>query len=315
MGLHQVLLFYFGPIFLLMILAEYYTGRKRGLSLYSKGQSTASILIIVGQQLFSLLSLGILAAAALAIAWENRLFELPTSSWWYVPLLFLAHEFFYYWFHRFSHSIRWFWATHSVHHSAEELNVLASYRLGWTGWLSNGRLMFLPMVWFGFHPAAVGLAFALNLMYQSWLHTALIGKLGPLEGIFNTPSAHRVHHARNADYLDRNLGGVLVIFDRMFGTYQEERDAVPCEYGLTTPSHSLNPVRIALHDWINLFKSLKSNPVRHWPGFLFGPPGWAPDGKGRTSADIRASFRASLEDGQSWHPHDAAAARVETARG
>jgi sterol desaturase/sphingolipid hydroxylase (fatty acid hydroxylase superfamily) len=297
MNTHQILLF-FVPIFLLMILTEHKLGRKRGRSLYTRGDTLASILIAIGQQLIALLSLGVVVSAVMMIAWEYRLFDLPVTSWWYFPTLFIAHEFAYYWFHRLAHTVRWFWASHSVHHSTEELNILAAYRFGWTGWLSMGRLVFVPLIWIGFDPTIVAFMFAANLMYQSWLHTTLIGKLGLLEGILNTPSAHRVHHARNASYLDRNHGGVLIIFDRMFGTYVEEQEREPCDYGLVKPSGSHNPVRIAFYEWDNIFNDLKSSHVRHWPGFLFGPPGWAPDGKGTTSADLRTFYRAGQDVGQ-----------------
>jgi sterol desaturase/sphingolipid hydroxylase (fatty acid hydroxylase superfamily) len=297
MNIHQILLF-FVPLFLVMILTEHHIGRNRGRSLYSRGDTLASICIAIGQQLIALLSLGVVVSAVMMIAWEYRLFDLPVTSWWYLPTLFIAHEFAYYWFHRLAHEVRWFWASHSVHHSTEELNILAAYRFGWTGWLSMGRLVFVPLIWFGFEPTIVAFMFAANLMYQSWLHTTLIGKLGFLEGILNTPSAHRVHHARNASYLDRNHGGVLIIFDRMFGTYVEEQENEPCDYGLVKPSGSHNPIRIAFYEWGNIFNNLKSNPIRYWPGFLFGPPGWAPDGKGTTSADLRAFYRAGHDVGQ-----------------
>jgi sterol desaturase/sphingolipid hydroxylase (fatty acid hydroxylase superfamily) len=293
MSIHQILLF-FMPIFAVMIFTEYRIGKKRGLSLYSKGDTTASLLIAVGQQLISLLSLGVVVGAAMALTWEYRLFDLSTSSWWYIPALFLGHELAYYWFHRISHTVRWVWASHSVHHSTEEMNILAAYRFGWTGWLSMGRLVFIPLIWLGFEPSHVMGTLAANLMYQSWLHTNLIGKLGPLEGILNTPSAHRVHHAKNADYLDRNHGGVLIIFDRMFGTYVAEREDEPCEFGLITPSGSHNPIRIAFHEWRNILDDLILSPIRRWPGYLFGLPGWAPNGEGTTSADLRAAYRNNI---------------------
>ena len=292
MSVHQTLLF-FAPIFAVLIAMEYAWGRRQGLALYSWDHSLASIAIGVGQQVLGLLSLGVIAGWLMTQAWSLRLFEFSISDWWYVPVLFIAHEFFYYWFHRFSHTIRWLWATHCVHHSTEQMNILAAYRFGWTGWLSSGKLVFVPLVWFGFHPAAVASAMALNLMYQSWLHTMAVGKLGPLEGILNTPSAHRVHHARNVAYLDRNYGGVLIVFDRLFGTYCEEREEERCEFGLLSPPKSFNPIRIALHDWIALGRSLRTHAPRHWPGFLFGPPGWAPDGRGTTSKDLKAALAAS----------------------
>jgi sterol desaturase/sphingolipid hydroxylase (fatty acid hydroxylase superfamily) len=293
MSIHQILLF-FVPVFLLMIYTEVHVGRKRGQSLYSRGDTIASILIALGQQLTSLLSLGIVVGAVMAFTWEHRLFDLSVFSWWYIPALFIAHEFAYYWFHRLSHTVRWLWATHAVHHSTEEMNILASYRFGWTGWLSMGRLVFVPLIWVGFEPMNVLLMLAANLMYQSWLHTTLIAKLGFLEGILNTPSAHRVHHARNAEYLDRNYGGVLIIVDRMFGTYVEEREGEPCDYGLLKRSGSTNPIRIVFHEWVGVLHDLKLYSVRHWPGVLFGPPGWAPNGEGTASDDLRASYRKAI---------------------
>ncbi|GGY40273.1 sterol desaturase family protein [Parvularcula lutaonensis] len=292
MSVHHYLLF-FAPVFLTMIAVEVFVGRKRGLALYSRGETTASIAIALGQRLLALFPLSLVGFITLS-AYENRLFEIPSDAWWYIPLLFVLMEFAYYWFHRLSHGVRWLWATHSVHHSIEEMNILASYRFGWTGRISMGGLIYAPLALLGFPPAHYLAMLAVNLMYQSWLHTDLIGKLGPLEGIVNTPSAHRVHHAKNADYLDRNHGGVLMVFDRLFGTYQAERDHVPVEYGLVTPSGSKNPLRIAFHEWGSMLKDLRRHRPAAWPGLLFGPPGWAPDGQARTSADIRREYRNSL---------------------
>ena len=127
--------------------------------------------------------------------WNYRLAEVPLDTVWGLSLLFV--EFTYYWYHRFSHTVRWMWASHAVHHSPEELNVLASFRLSWTSMLSGDFLLFLPLIWIGFQPAAVVTALALNLIYQSWVHTELIPKLGFVDGVLNTPSNHRVHHASN----------------------------------------------------------------------------------------------------------------------
>lgn len=289
MGIHQTLLAVF-PFFIIMIAAEIVLGLRSGKKLYSKDQTIASILIAVGQQAIALAPIGIVTAVSL-FAWNNRLFDLSASSWWYWPVLFVGFEFSYYWFHRLSHEVRWLWATHSVHHSTEEMNILAAYRFGWTSWLSMGKLIFVPLSFLGFHPASILMIGGINLIYQSWLHTTLIPKLGMMEGILNTPSAHRVHHAKNAEYLDQNHGGVLMIFDRMFGTYATEKEEVPCEFGLVKPLESANAVKLAFYEWGNILKDLQLSKIRHWPGYLFGPPGWAPDGRGQTSADLRAEFQ------------------------
>ncbi|MEL6369404.1 MAG: sterol desaturase family protein [Pseudomonadota bacterium] len=303
MSVHSYLMFFL-PVFAAMIAAEYFIGRKRGLKLYTKDQSIASVVIAAGQRIISFVPLSLVGFIWVVI-YDHRVFDMPTGAWWYIPALFLGVEFFYYWFHRLSHEIRWLWATHSVHHSIEEMNFLASYRFGWTGRISMGGLTYTPLLFLGFPPVHIVIMLAVNLMYQSWLHTNLIGKLGPLEGIVNTPSAHRVHHARNADYLDRNHGGVLMIWDRIFGTYVAERDDDPVEYGLIKPSGSTNPVRIAFHEWGNIINDLKAYRLQYWPMLLFGPPGWAPDGQGMTSAQIRAVFRKTDGRGPDLSDHPA----------
>ncbi|NKC01922.1 MAG: sterol desaturase family protein [Pseudomonadales bacterium] len=280
----------FLPIFLSLILIEYVVGRFKGRSLYSRTESGLSIGIALGQQLIRYLGLS-LRAAMLFLLWEFKLFELPKDNIGYWVALFFSVEFTYYWFHRMSHEVRWFWANHSVHHSIEEMNILAAIRFGWTGWISGAFIFHAPLAIIGFHPVHIALMLGLNLAYQSWIHTTLIGKLPLIEGILNTPSAHRVHHASNADYLDRNHGGVTMIFDRVFGTYVEEREDTPVEFGLVKPAPSKNIFRVTLNEWIRMVADLRSSPIKHWPGYLFGPPGWAPDGQGITSKDLRDQYR------------------------
>ncbi|MEM7741664.1 MAG: sterol desaturase family protein [Pseudomonadota bacterium] len=283
----------YAPVFFSLIALEFFVGKRRGVALYTKKQSMVSAVIMVVQRPLRLLPIG-LTGLAFTAAYQHSVFKLPTDQWWYIPVLFIAVEFAYYWMHRASHEVRWLWANHAVHHSIEEMNVLGSARLGWTEGLSNGTLTFAPLALLGFHPLHVAAMLSINLMYQSWLHTTLIGKLGPLEGIVNTPSAHRVHHAKNADYLDRNHGGILMIFDRIFGTYVEERDDEPVEFGLVSPPQTINPVKLAFFEWSNIIKDLNTYSIRHWPHLLFGPPGWSPDGKRQTSAELRAAYRANL---------------------
>ena len=290
MNIYSYLLF-FVPVFASMIVLEYQIGRKNSILIYTKSETIASFTIALGQNLISILN-----SSIISIIWiffyQNRIFDISALYWWYFPVIFVTADFLYYWYHRLNHEIRWLWATHSVHHSTEEMNFLAGYRFGWTERVSMGHLIYSPLFLVGFHPNHLIFMLAINIMYQSWLHTNLIGKLGWLEGIVNTPSAHRVHHGKNADYLDRNLGGIFMIWDRIFGTYVEERDKFPVEYGLIKPSGSTNPVRIAFHEWINITRDIREYRVRDWPMLLFGPPGWAPNGAGVTSAQLRDRFRA-----------------------
>jgi sterol desaturase/sphingolipid hydroxylase (fatty acid hydroxylase superfamily) len=239
------------------------------------------------RQLLNFLPYG-LAAPVFMWAYQHRLFTFRMTEVGGVIGLFIGLEFFYYWFHRASHTVRWFWNTHSVHHSPNQLTLAAAYRLGWLGKFSGATIFFTPLAFLGFEPITILTALFLNLLYQFWLHAHWIPRLGVLEYVLNTPSAHRVHHARNPEYLDANFGGVLVVFDRLFGTYVAERADLPCEYGLVTPVTTYNPVLINFQPWVGLAKDLAvARSMREVWGYLFGAPGWRPDGQGLTTAELR----------------------------
>ncbi len=246
-----------------------------------------SVADLAVRRLIALLPYG-LAVPVFNLAYEHRLFTFHLDSVASVLLLFVGLEFFYYWYHRASHTVRWFWNTHSVHHSPNQFNLAAAYRLGWLGKLTGATIFFTPLSFLGFKPTTVLAALFLNLLYQFWIHADWIPKLGVLEYVLNTPSAHRVHHARNPEYLDANFGGVLIVFDRLFGTYVEERADVPCEYGLVHRVTTYNPVRINIEPWIGLARDLISarSIAEAW-NYLFGAPGWRPDGQGSTTAELR----------------------------
>jgi len=230
-----------------------------------------------------------LAAPVYFWVYDHRLFTLGVDSVGGVLLLFVSLEFFYYWFHRASHTVRWLWNSHSVHHSPNRFTLSAAYRLGWLGKFTAANVFFAPMAFLGFEPATVLIALQLNLLYQFWIHADWIPRLGWLEYVLNTPSSHRVHHARNPEYLDANYGGVLIVFDRMFGTYIAERPDVPCRYGLVTPATSRNPIRINFEPWIGMVKDVAgARSLGDAWQYLFGAPGWRPDGQGLTTADLRS---------------------------
>ena len=206
-------------------------------------------------------------------AWAHRVWTVPLGSATSLVALFLGQELAYYWFHRCSHSLRFWWANHAVHHSTNELNLAAAFRFGWTGRLVGASLFFVPLMWLGFRPGPVFVALNLNLLYQFYIHAAWIPKLGPLEWVLNTPSHHRVHHASNPEYRDKNFGGVLIVFDRLFGTFAAERDDVPCRYGLVVPLRSYNPVWIAFHEFVALGRDLwRARGWRDWRRALIAPP-------------------------------------------
>ncbi len=254
-----------------------------------------SLVDLIGRRLLAFIPLA-LVAPWLAWAWQYRFFTQSLDNVGSVLLLFVGLEFFYYWYHRVSHTSRWFWAAHSVHHSPNQLNLSAAYRLGWFGKLTGTTLFFTPLVLLGFKPEIVLSALVLNLLYQFWLHADWIPKLGWIEYVFNTPSNHRVHHARNPEYLDANFGGVLIVFDRLFGTYVEEKADVPCDYGLVSPvTSSRNPFVVNLGPWIGLLKDLRSaRSLSEVWNYMFGPPGWRPNGQGLTTAELRARHTLDL---------------------
>lgn len=214
----------------------------------------------------------------LQAVWPLRIHTFSMEGAWHWALLFVGQEFCYYWMHRADHRVRWFWLNHAVHHSPNQYTLASAYRLGWTGKLTGAGLFFAPLVWIGFPvPLVVG-ALALNLLYQFWLHTELIGRLPRLfEWLFNTPAHHRVHHASNPAYLDCNYGGVLIVFDRLFGTFRRERGDQPVRYGLVKPLHSYNPLRIAFHAWGGMLVELRAaRDAAQWIRVLLGPPEYSP---------------------------------------
>lgn len=249
------------PVFLLLmvvlVLLEW-LWRKRVARLGYDGRGAwASLAIGLGHIVSGALSAAVLGDIFVAVS------RLAPMHWsihdWRVWLVgFVPVEFAYYWFHRSSHTVRWMWATHAVHHTPEEMTLLSAIRLGWTNLLSFGWVFYLPLVLAGFDPRMVLALLAFDLHYQFFLHTEAVGRLGPLEWVLNTPAHHRVHHASNAEYLDCNYGGVLIVFDRMFGTLGLERKEEPVRYGLAHPLGSQRPLTIAFGEWRRLAADMLS---------------------------------------------------------
>jgi sterol desaturase/sphingolipid hydroxylase (fatty acid hydroxylase superfamily) len=241
-------------ILALAVLEAWWRVVRAGLG-YDRGQLWITAGIAAGQFAIMAVTAGMIGTAALWIE-AVRPFTIDMSLWWTWPLALLVSELFYYWFHRLSHETRWMWASHAVHHSPTELTLPAALRLGWTGFISGAPLFPLAVTAAGF-PAAVAFGLLLiNLRWQYFLHTEAVGRLGFVDLVINTPSNHRVHHACNAAYLDRNYGGILMLWDHVFGTYAREQPVEPCRYGLVTPPASRNPVVIALHQWPPLLRDM-----------------------------------------------------------
>lgn len=220
-------------------------------------ESIRNFMLGAGYQISELLFAGILAFPVFALAYHFRIFHLELT-FTNAVLLFVGLEFCYYWWHRASHRVRWFWCAHVVHHSSERMNFSTAMRQNATNIFNLGWLFYVPLAWLGFHPVWIGVAYALSLVYQFFIHTTLVGKLHPLiEFVFNTPSHHRAHHGRNDPYLDKNYGGITILFDRLFGTFVEERDDSPVEYGIVRQIHTTSLVESTLHEYRNLFRDMR----------------------------------------------------------
>ncbi len=239
---------------LLLSMIEFIWARFYARRTYDVGSSLASIGVAVGQAVIKPLTAGIIASGYIAV-YALASVKLAMTDWRVWVFGFVAVEFAYYWFHRWSHRINWLWATHAVHHSPNELTLPAAVRLGWTGLISGGWLVFAPLALIGFHPAMIGTLLSLNLLYQFGLHTEAVRKLGPLEWVLNTPSHHRAHHASDTPFLDCNFGGVLIVFDRWFGTFVPEPDKGGLLYGLTDPILSNNPFVIGFRQWEKMLRA------------------------------------------------------------
>jgi sterol desaturase/sphingolipid hydroxylase (fatty acid hydroxylase superfamily) len=226
---------------------------------YDGRAALASFAVAVGHALTGVVNAAVISAA-FALCWRATPLHLPMDDWRVWAGGFFFVELAYYGFHRWSHTVRWLWATHAVHHSAQELTLPAAVRLGWTGALSGAWLVFVPLVLAGFHPLMVGALLAFNLKYQFLLHTEMIGRLGVLEWVLNTPQHHRVHHAMNEACIDKNFGGVLIIFDRLFGTFAAAPAGEPLRYGLVGGSRTCNPFRIALGEYSRIWRDVRAAP-------------------------------------------------------
>jgi sterol desaturase/sphingolipid hydroxylase (fatty acid hydroxylase superfamily) len=291
-GLDKFLLFVALPTVVVASLIEAIVlARLRSYDWRATAVSLFDLFARVAVQIFLPLSI---ATPLIVLAYQHRVGEIALDGWPAFAALFLGQEFCYYWFHRAAHRVRWFWCNHAVHHSPNELNLSAAYRIGFLGRASGSAAFYVPLIWLGFEPRVVFAMLSLNLLYQFWIHATWIPRLGWLELVLNTPSAHRVHHAANLEYLDANYGGVLIVFDRLFGTYRAERDDVPCRYGLVVPMTGYNPLKIELFQWRALARDLlAARSARAVLGHLFMPPGWSANGPGSTTEAMRA--RAAME--------------------
>ena len=281
------------PFFILTIVLEIVLARfGKVKAVYEPKDTAMSLLMGLGSSVAGLLTGGLILAVTIWV-YEYRVFTIPMTAWWAWVLLLFAEDLAYYGFHRFSHERRLWWAAHVNHHSSQHYNLATALRQSWTGGINGAWVMWLPLSLLGFPPAMILIQKGISLVYQFWIHTEAVKRMPAwFEAVFNTPSHHRVHHARNPRYLDRNYAGILIIWDKMFGTFQTELDAEPVRYGIVKNLGGFNLLRVAFHEWVGMGKDLLSaKSVREAAGYVFGAPGWSPDGSRQTSDMIRRQWQ------------------------
>jgi sterol desaturase/sphingolipid hydroxylase (fatty acid hydroxylase superfamily) len=270
----SLLLLGMSPIFLLTFFVEWrvMTARGRG-SQFVWPEVIANISLGAAYQVAEAIMATLFTAAIFIWVYQHRLFDIPVNAWTVVPI-FVMVEFCYYWFHRCSHRVRWFWSAHVPHHSGEVMNFTTAMRQSILNAFVGIWVFYLPPVLLGVPPGVVVFMLAVDLVYQYFVHTESIGKLPAwYEYIFDTPSNHRVHHGRNPQYIDKNYGGVLILFDRIFGTYEPEVEKV--EYGIVRQVKSHNFLVLNVHEFVDMLRDVAApGPLWQRLRHLWMPPEW-----------------------------------------
>ena len=264
------------PVFFALMLIEAFIGWRRGVVVYRLDDAFSSIGLGTLSQALGLLSKAV-SLGIYVLAFEYlRVTTLPSESAWVWLLGLLIYDFLYYWHHRLGHEVAGLWAAHVVHHQSEEYNLSTALRQTSSGFLF-GWLFYLPMAILGFPPLVFVVVALIDLLYQYWIHTEQIGRLGWFDRVFASPSNHRVHHAVNDRYLDRNYGGILILWDRIFGTFEDEDEREAPVYGTRAPLRSLDPIGANLQVYRQLIRD--SARTAHWSDKVklwLKPPGWQP---------------------------------------
>lgn len=288
------------PFFVLTVALEWMLVRRgRAQGRYEWRDAITSMTMGLGNMVTDLL-FGFISLGILLFFWQFRLLDLGVS----LPVILLAlvaQDFVYYWKHRASHRIRWLWSAHVVHHSSEHYNLSTALRQPWNSNFTGYVLMSSPLILIGFHPMLIIFVGAINLLYQYWIHTEAIRKMPRwFEFIFNTPSHHRVHHSTHPTHLDMNYAGIFIVWDRMFGTFIEERDDEAMTYGLVKNVETYNPIKIAFAEWLGIVRDALSPglTLRQRIGYVFAPPGYSHDGSRMGSEEILSAWQMEQSRGR-----------------
>ncbi len=273
------------PLYVAVILLEMLLSHFHGLGYYSKKETLHNLLLMLANGVLDLLTRG-LTLGFLLYLYQYRFFS-PPAGWLYWLYLALAVDFMYYWLHRLDHSCRLFWAVHVTHHSSEEFNFTTGFRSSVFQPLYR-FIFYIPLPLLGFDVLDIVFMHSFLQIFGILVHTQLFSSIPVLEWVMVMPTHHRVHHASNVRYLDRNLAQVFIIWDRLFGTFQAERTDDPPVFGLTKPAPKDTAYQVIFHEWEQLRQDMRQAPDWHtrWR-YLWQAPGWRHDGTGKTARDLR----------------------------
>jgi sterol desaturase/sphingolipid hydroxylase (fatty acid hydroxylase superfamily) len=274
------------PVFFALMALEAWIGHRRGRKVYRLNDAISSISLGTLSQLIGLLG-RLVTLGIYVLAYEHmRLFDLAADAWWVWLAGLLLYDLLYYWHHRLGHEVALLWAAHAVHHQSEEFNLSTALRQTSSGFLF-GWIFYLPMALLGFPPLLFVVVALIDLLYQYWIHTEQVGRLGWFDRVFASPSNHRVHHAVNDRYLDRNYGGILILWDRIVGSFEEEDPAEPPVYGTRSQLRRFEPISANLQVYTQLWREARALPNwRQRLQLLLQAPGWQAPGQ-----PPRAPFR------------------------
>lgn len=283
------------PVFVVLVTVEVVVDIARGRRLYALRDTGNTLFLVASAWIVELAPRGAALVMMDSLHQVSPFASYMAHQWWVWPLALLADDLVFYFWHRSSHEIRILWAGHVTHHSSLHFNLSTGIRAG-VGERLTKPFFWLPLALLGFSVDVLVIVSGVSLLYQMLLHTQLVGRLpGWIEMLFNTPSHHRVHHASNPCYLDRNHGGVLIIWDRLFGTFSEEANSEPCRYGLTGNIGPVGPVRLVMHEYLAILASLRlAQGWRERLRCIFGPPSWSPETLRTEPADGRRHINQAL---------------------
>jgi sterol desaturase/sphingolipid hydroxylase (fatty acid hydroxylase superfamily) len=274
------------PIYVFLIAAEMILSHWHNRKLYKIGDTITNVYLMLSNMGVDLLMRGI-TLFVLLFVFDFSWIQWSEKTWIYWILLFLLEDLIFYWLHRIDHIVRFFWAVHVTHHSSPEYNLTTGFRSSVFQPVYR-FIWFIPIALLGFEPFDIFIMYSLTQTYGILVHTKTVRKMGILEHILVTPSHHRVHHASNVEYLDKNMGMILIVWDKLFGTFQAELDNVEMKFGLYEKEISMNPIEVIFHEWKAIYADFKrAKGFKNKWNYIFQAPGWSHDGSTLTSEQLR----------------------------